>query len=648
MKIRCIILLLATVGTARAQEAGPVLLSTNTALVTADVPAAVARHLASDWGTLLCVAERPDLWSPGSVLDHVDVVLPTLPDDAADAVDSMAAWTHRLGIDLVIVGRAGDPFAVIAAARQAGLDVFTAEETFQPGDVAIPGDDGYHAFRGPRSSFFSDLRSPWAGVDTDAIKKSSPGWRRLHTTAIQLAGVFSGGMHGTDAQLSLLLNASHLADSLADVADSVAATAARYADRWQALLGHWLRPVVRPDSIAAFAGIPTTLTLEIRSSVQTNTSIDTVLFPAESASAWHNAWPRTLVPTGRIRATGEFQIAGPGTTTQVLLVRTSYRGFQTMSRHGLITVVRPAVSLTLEPAIHYADASSSRDDPDDAIRVATGVVVANNACDRALDLELMWQAESPIEIAAVREKIRLSAGESRRLAYTLSMPRQLEYKEYSFDVRTRVGDAAVEATGHLWRRSPKFGTRSAVAVVGNGGRWRRALRAVGIDAAPVMAGSLEAGDLSVFGTVVVDGQTPVPTRSDVSALAVFVQSGRVAIVDLSSASAAWLPWNVQLVRWPGPFAASFHKEELNWWQAPNGLVGGCFASPDRDSVETLPPGVQDWESLLIDSGGKGFMYRRRYGGGWYVVVHSGWGRRVADLDRRALLGLVNLVSTRDL
>jgi hypothetical protein len=185
-------------------------------------------------------------------------------------------------------------------------------------------------------------------------------------------------------------------------------------------------------------------------------------------------------------------------------------------------------------------------------------------------------------------------------------------------------------------------------VVGNGGRWRRALRAVGIDAAPVMAGSLEAGDLSVFGTVVVDGRTPVPTRSDVSALAVFVQSGRVAIVDLSSASAAWLPWEVQLVRWPGPFAASFHKEELNWWQAPNGLVGGCFASPDRDSVETLPPGVQDWESLLVDGSGKGFMYRRRYGGGWYVVVHSGWGRRVANLDRRALLGLINLVSTRDL
>jgi len=645
MKIRCIILLLATVGTAHAQEAGPVLLSTNTALVTADVPAAVARHLASDWGTLLCVAERPDLWSPGSVLDHVHVVLPTLPDGAADAVDSMTAWTRRLGIDLVIVGGAGDRFAVIAAARQAGLDVFTAEEIFQPGDVAIPGDDDYHAFRGPRSSFFSDVSSPWAGVDTDAIKKSSPGWRRLHATAIQLSGAFSGGMHGTDTQLSLLLNASRLADSLADVADSVATVAAQYASRWQALLGHWLRPVVRPGSITAFAGIPTTLTLEIRSSVQTNTSIDTVLFPTESVSAWHNDWPQTLVPTGRVRATGEFLIAGPGTRTQVVLVRTSYRGFQAESRYGLITAVRPAVSLTLDPAIHYADASSGRDD---AVRVATGVVVANNACDQALDLELTWQAESPIEIAAVRETIRLGAGESRRLAYTLSMPRELEYKEYSFDVRTRVGDAAVEATGHLWRRPPKFGTRSAVAVVGDGERWRRSLRAVGIDAAPVMAGSLEAGDLTVFGAAVVDGHAPSPTQSDVSALAAFVQSGRVAIVDLSNRSAAWLPWDLRLVRWPGPFAAAFHKEDLRWWQAPNGLVGGCFASPDRDSVETLPSGVQDWEPLLVDDSGKGFMYRRRYGGGWYVVVHSGWGRRVADLDRRALLGLINLVSTRDL
>jgi hypothetical protein len=37
------------------------------------------------------------------------------------------------------------------------------------------------------------------------------------------------------------------------------------------------------------------------------------------------------------------------------------------------------------------------------------------------------------------------------------------------------------------------------------------------------------------------------------------------------------------------------------------------------------------------------MYRRSVGKGWYVAVHSGWARALEQYDRRALLGLVNLI-----
>jgi hypothetical protein len=63
-------------------------------------------------------------------------------------------------------------------------------------------------------------------------------------------------------------------------------------------------------------------------------------------------------------------------------------------------------------------------------------------------------------------------------------------------------------------------------------------------------------------------------------------------------------------------------------------------------VFTLPAGATGWEPLLVDDGGKGFMYRRRAGDGWYVVIHDGWSKRLSGLDRRALLGLINLVSIR--
>ena len=88
------------------------------------------------------------------------------------------------------------------------------------------------------------------------------------------------------------------------------------------------------------------------------------------------------------------------------------------------------------------------------------------------------------------------------------------------------------------------------------------------------------------------------------------------------------------------------------------LYWQTWTDMSRKAMGMQEPMPSPWEQALdhwwlavspsVPDAGKGFMYRRRYGGGWYVVVYGGWGRRVTDLDRRALLGLINLVSTRDL
>jgi hypothetical protein len=134
------------------------------------------------------------------------------------------------------------------------------------------------------------------------------------------------------------------------------------------------------------------------------------------------------------------------------------------------------------------------------------------------------------------------------------------------------------------------------------------------------------------------------TADERHAISEFAAAGGIVVIELDSAALAWLPWPVNTVRRPGPLAASFYNAGLVWWHVPNELVGGCFAAATRDSALTLASGESGWEPLLVDDHGKGFMYRHPNGNGWYVLIHSGWMPRLEQLERRAHLGLLNLMS----
>jgi hypothetical protein len=266
-----------------------------------------------------------------------------------------------------------------------------------------------------------------------------------------------------------------------------------------------------------------------------------------------------------------------------------------------------------------------------------------------MTLDLEWHAEEPITLSANDTHVTLSRSESHNVSYTLSVPEELKYREYDFGVTVSEPDRyASDIKGHLWHRAPRLDGDATVGVIGPDEGLLRALEAMGPGAALVSTGDLQSVDLALFGALVIQGGVVPAGDEEASAVADFVESGHIAIVDIDPDALQWLPWDVPTIKQPGPFAASFYEEELLWWTSPNGLVGGCFAAASRDSVHTLPEGTQGWDPLLVDDKGMGFMYRRRLGRGWFVVVHTGWTERLARVERRALLGLLNLVSTRDL
>ena len=628
------------------------LLSDHAVICSPTTPAAVGAHLTESWGALIAAPRNEVLWQNQELLEHVALVLPDLPNDPKAAADSLLAWKQRWGLSLAVVSVGDRQLADAAAA--AGLAVYRQASTFGRGYVAVPSDGRFEFYVGPNHVFFTEpgylLRlqaSRTSGLD----RGMTDGNTEFAALADQLAAVFDEAVTPDSSRWQTLLQAIRTADGLKAHSGTADPTAALYARRWRALLGWWLSPQLPDESLSLFTGVETAHTFELTSGADVPITItDIAIDPAYATATWHTKLPITLEPGSQTRTSGSLRgTAGAGIHTWPIQIACEYDAFRFNHWQGVEVTATDPLRAALVPPILFADRSNNTNHPDNTVRVAEGQLRLKNLTDATMTLSLDWQAEDPITLSATETEFTLKQGESRNVDYKLSIPKELKYKEYEYGVTlSEPNGYASEVDGHLWHRAPKLDSKATVGVVGLDEVWRRALQALGLDAAPLSTGDLQSADLTPLGALVIQGGVMPPEDEEADAVADFVESGHLAIVDIDPDALQWLPWDVPTIKQPGPFAASFYQEDLVWWSAPNGLVGGCFAAASRDSVHTLPPGTQSWDPLLVDDAGRGFMYRRRLGRGWFVLVHTGWTERLARLERRALLGLLNLVSTRDL
>jgi hypothetical protein len=628
------------------------LLSDHAVICSPNTPAAVGAHLTEGWGVLIAAPREEVLWQNQGLLEHVAVILPDLPNDPKAAADSMLAWKERWGLSLAVVSM-GDR-QLNDAASAAGLAVYRQTSAFRRGHVAVPKAGGYEFYAGPSPAFFSEpgyLLRLRTSRTRDADRGKTANDSQLADMADQLAAVFDEAVAADSSRWQTLLQAARTADGLKAETGTADPRAAVYARRWRALLGWWLSPQLQDDSLSLFAGVETDHTFELTSSAEVPVTItDIAIDPAYATVTWRAEIPMTLEPGARASAAGSWRgTAGAGIHMWPVQITCEYDAFRFSRWQGVRVTAADPLSAEFIPPILFADQGNSRNDPNYTVRVAMGQLELKNLTDVPMTLSLDWQAEDPITLSATYTDVTLQQGESRSVGYTLSIPKDLKYKEYDYGVALAESDGYTsELDGHLWRNAPNLDGQTTIGVPGLDEAWRRALLALGLNATPVSTDGLQSADLTAFGALIIQGGVAPPGDEASDAVADFVESGHIAIVDIDPDALEWLPWDLPTIRRPGPFAASFYNEDLAWWSAPNELVGGCFAAASRDSVHTLPAGAESWDPLVVDDSGKGFMYRRRHGRGWFVVVHTGWTDRLARLERRALLGLLNLVSTRNL
>jgi hypothetical protein len=620
------------------------LLSERTALVAADAPPELAEFLKDTWDALVCIPGRGITAGDGG---WPAIDLPVMPGDITAARDSVAAWRDRYGISVVFAPAGSDRTTWAEATRQAGLALFEPQNDFAAGDFALPLEDGYAVYRGPVGQPFAAGPQRLERLSLAAsMRNFSAGYRELIRRAGDLQGAFRQDGQADLAATEQLLYATLAADSIGGSADSAAALAAIYAARWGHTLGWLLAPACDAKDMELYRGIarPGSISFQSKASVTVNMGAMS-LAPATTEAEWGADFPVELAPGQRITIPVRLTAGAAARGGIVLEGRFEYRGFKFTRRLPLdVSVVEP-LELAFDPPILQFSEGARRNDPDYTIAVIPGTLGVHNRSDAALDFALDWSAEDPISIAATDRQLTLAAGEARKLPFTLSAPKELKSGDY--DIGTRAHGPSgidVSARAALWIGDATIDKNMRVGVLGSAGAWLGALGALGIGAYPLVASAAGDADLSGLAALVIPGEVDSPNPLGRTAVEEFAQSGHVVLVELTPASARWLPWETRLVQKPGPYAANFYNDDLAWWRAPNPLVSGCFAAAQSDRVYTLPAGSTAWEPLLVDDGGKSFMYRRAAGRGWYVVVHQGWSPRFANLDRRALLGLVNLVT----
>lgn len=636
------VLLLSPVASATPDRA--LLYSHYAALVSEDTPQAVKDFLTAEWGALIFVPSKGVVREGKPVYGRSQVLLPEIPEDSATAVVLLRAWKERWGISIAIVdpGKASGRWA--APARKAGLRVFESVKDFKAGDVAIPVSREYRVYRGGGAAFFEGDAPDPAGLKIMGGRDQS----ELSSWSAALAAEFA--TEPSQQSFKQLKSAITYADSLGTSDNPAAEPARLYASHWRAFLAFSLAPDLGQDTLVLSKGVPQVYTL----SVATEAGVPMWLQWAHSIHPgysidWKTEFPYYLGGIARSRIVATFDAKVTGSDNIWMDIACAYEDVQFTSRTAIPVVSTQALEFRLDPPILYASNAEKRSDPDYAVKVIRSELYARNWSREPLSFNLGWTSDGTVHVSATRQSYLLEPGTSKIIPIAITIPKKFEHKEYTFEATATYGAGHEQkATGHIWRNRPKITGTPLVCVINGSERWLRALEGAGIAALPLHSEGLSMADLSNVRAIIVPADAPAPTALAREAIRNFVSRGKLVLVDLSTESARWLPWSTPLVFRPGPFSATFIKPEFKWWGAPNGLVGGCFAAPNGNLTATLPAGIGNWDPLIVDDKGKGFMYRRRAGKGWFVAVHSGWALRLERLDRRALLGMINLVGRRNL
>ena len=606
-----------------------VLLSDHAVLCSQNTPVATVRHLVESWGALICVAGDGET-SPR--LNPWVAVHLSLGTDSATTTDSLRAWKTRLQLATAVL--TDDP-ALSACAQAAGLRVFNASPEFRPGMLAIRDDRGYMYYEGPSSVFFER-----PGLLLDHGKRSGlpDKWRSL---AASLSKAFSTGRDTSATRWSTLLAAAQRADSWSKQEGSNPAFRA-YGERWRSCLSWWLAPTITADTLSMFVAQDESHPLLM---VRGDGAVSLSAVQGDSGiiqSRWAVSWPLlldrdTMFVSGRFRAyqTGSFHWVGR--------FEFAFETYHFTRTFTLPVKVVTALQAKLVPPVLFVDGPNVRTDPDDDVSALSGQLELLNGSATALEVHVGWDSDATFKITPATSNVTLAPGEKKRTQFTVNLPSDPALKDYAFGAELSAGGVTSTVAGQIWKNAPQKSGRGRLGVVGSSDRWLEALPELGLKVHALTA-VVRKGDLASLDALVIRGGTPPADEAAVHAVSDFAAQGGVVILEIDRDALQWLPWQVGTLLSPAPYAASFYKEDLNWWRAPNGLVGGCFAALGRDSVLTLAAGENGWEPLVVDEDGKGFMYRRRSGQGWYVLVHSGWWPRLDQVERRAHLGLFNLVS----
>jgi hypothetical protein len=616
------------------------LLSNRAALVSADTPPEVIAYMCDDLNALVLVPQGEQLGRlPKSKFALLP--LPTLPRDSITAVDSLRAWRRRYGAGVALLPKDRRSGAVWTEALTGEARLYKRTSEFANGDIAVPIKDGYAIYRGPANRFFVDDSRPFAPDISDTIGHDRT-WSAFSARAMNVAALLESSSE--QAQVDSIASLVRVAESLDASAHPLRGIARAYAWRWRHVLGLRLAPTCDAPVIETFSSVPTPQSFSFHSDGPIVLQIDSLRFTGDGIEIkWNTSFPQTVQPGQPLTVEGVVTARGSNPTTR-LWCSYSHAGVDLHTCTEVHVKVRAAIEAAFDPPILFADDDFTRSDPDYLIRVATGNVTLANRTSKAIHVNLNWKADSTLSITSPDKQLDLAPGKTERVSYTLSLPRELKRKQYTFSVAaTDSAGTAATVTGQLWATRPRVKDEPRAAVLGDAGLWLRALRALGIDAYPLASNSLADADLTEFTAVIISGDAAAPDEKAKTAVRKLAEEGNLVIVSLSENSAAWLPWAAPWELRPAPTQTKFHKPEMGWWHSPNTLVGNSFASPDSELAYTLPAGTPDWEPLAVSSGGKGFMYRRPVGKGWFVVVHGGWAKALERYERPALLGLANLV-----
>ena len=606
-----------------------VLLSDHAVLCSPNTPVATVRHLVETWGALICVVATGE--APNLRLEPWVAVRLAPGTDSASTADSLSAWKARLQLTTVV----SENSALVSAAHAAGLRAFAQTPEFRPGGLAIRDGRGYVHYEGPSSVFFD---RQGLLLDPNTRSRLPEPWKELATS---LAAAFSPGSDTSVTRWHTLLAVTRRADSLSARAGSNPALRT-YGERWRSCLSWWLSPTITADTLRVFVAQKESHALRLVRGEGVVSLAGIQGDPGAVSAYWNTPWPLELARDTSL-VSGLFRADQAGSFHWVGRLEFEFDRFRFTRTFSFPVNVVTALQARLLPPVLFMDGPYVRTDPDYEVAALSGQLELLNGSASPLAVHLDWLSDGPGQITPRAADLSLLPGEKKRTSFTVNLPRDPAMKDYTFGVDLSAGGVTSRVAGQIWKSAPHKSGSGRLGVVGSSGTWLTALPDLGLKVDALVPGALM-GELASLEALVIRGGTAPAGESDVHAVSDFAARGGVVILEIDREALQWLPWQVSTIRKPAPYAASFYKEELAWWHSPNGLVGGCFAAIDRDSVLTLAAGESGWEPLVIDDLGKGFMYRRQSGHGWYILVHSGWWPRLEQVERRAHLGLFNLVS----